>query len=59
MSEKLVIVPRKTTGVRKLLNIGLFVAACLLMLMATLLEYLTLHLSSQQMKHVLTSVGND
>lgn len=35
MNEKLVIVPRKVTGTKKVLNIVLFVAACILLLLAT------------------------
>ncbi|MBQ8278847.1 MAG: hypothetical protein IJZ23_03305 [Roseburia sp.] len=35
MNEKLVIVPRKISGKKKMLNIGLFVLACVLLLLAT------------------------
>ena len=38
MNEKLVIIPRKLSGARKALNTGLFVMACLLLLLATFLS---------------------
>lgn len=38
MSEKLVIVPRIRTGVRKVLNVVLFVLSCVLLLLASLVS---------------------
>ena len=38
MNEKLVIVPRKVTGVKKVLNVVLFILACILLLGATFIS---------------------